>query len=52
MHTLTIKPQIINKAIKVAASKSVMQRVIACAVLSEEKRLLKIIRSVTIAKRL
>ena len=34
-HTLTIKPQIINKIIKVAASKSVMQRVIACAILSE-----------------
>jgi len=34
VHTLTIKPQIINKTIKVAASKSVMQRVIACAILS------------------
>ena len=41
MHTLTIKPQIINKAIKAAASKSVMQRVIACAVLSEGETVIK-----------
>ncbi len=35
--TLIINPQTINKTIEVAASKSVMQRVIACAVLCEDK---------------
>ena len=34
---ITIKPQQINKTIKAPASKSVMQRVIACAVLSENE---------------
>ena len=41
VQTLTIKPQIINKTIKVAASKSVMQRVIACAILSEGETVIK-----------
>jgi len=41
MHTLTIKPQIIHKTIKVAVSKSVMQRVIACAILSEGETVIK-----------
>ena len=38
---INILPQIINKTIKVAASKSVMQRVIACAILSEGETVIK-----------
>lgn len=37
---MKIEPQKINKTIKAPASKSVMQRVIACAVLSEEKTII------------
>ncbi len=36
LQQITIKPQTIDKTIKAPASKSVLQRVIACAVLSEE----------------